>query len=160
MQADMKLLLFLPAAQAHPMQVIDVAPGHDAAAIWAAACKRIESRMDSAAPLLLLPEGYSLLPGDKVQQASHMSSGARPAGLCESCLLPDMHAMHPCLPRRTVAQPGAGAAQRVSCLSDGLGPEALPAALRSRGRPWRISASACSLERRLPAGHAGAAADC
>ncbi|CAL5227669.1 g10676 [Coccomyxa viridis] len=67
-KADMKLLLFLPAAQAHPLQVIDVAPGHDAAAVWSAACKRTESRMDFAAPLLLLPEGYSLLPGDKVQQ--------------------------------------------------------------------------------------------
>ena len=73
MQADMKLLLFLPAAQAHPLQVIDIAPGHDAAAVWTAACKRTESRMDFATPLLLLPEGYSLLPGDRVQQASHVS---------------------------------------------------------------------------------------
>lgn len=85
MQADMKLLLFLPAAQAHPLQVIDVAPGHDAAAVWSAACKRTESRMDFAAPLLLLPEGYSLLPGDKVQQASHASHpGVASQGFCRA----------------------------------------------------------------------------
>ena len=73
MQADMKLSLFLPAAQAHPLQVIDIVPGQDAAAVWGAACRRSESRMDYATPLLLLPEGYSMLPGDTVQQASHAS---------------------------------------------------------------------------------------
>ena len=73
MQADMKLSLFLPAAQAHPLQVIDITPGHDAAAVWGAACRRSESRLDLATPLLLLPEGYSLLPGDTVQQARHAS---------------------------------------------------------------------------------------
>ena len=93
MQADMKLLLFLPAAQAHPLQVIDIAPGHDTTAVWAAACKRTESRMDFATPLLLLPEGYSLLPGDKVQQASHASHlGFISQGLCRmlkrGCLAP------------------------------------------------------------------------
>ena len=73
MQADMKLSLFLPAAQAHPLQVIDITSGHDAAAVWGAACRRSESRLDLATPLLLLPEGYSLLPGDTVQQARHAS---------------------------------------------------------------------------------------
>ena len=97
----MKLRLYLPAAQAHPMQVIDVAPGHDAAAIWAAACQRTESRMDSATPLLLLPEGYSLLPGVKAQQASHIPSGVGSAGLCEGCVVPAMQLR---LLRRTEAQ--------------------------------------------------------
>lgn len=68
MQADKTLSLSLPAAQAHQMQVVDVAPGHDATAIWLAACQR-GSRMEFETPLLLLPEGYSLLPGDGIEQA-------------------------------------------------------------------------------------------
>jgi len=66
MQADMTLSLSLPAAQAHQIQVIDIAPGHDAAAVWSAACRR--EQMDFETPLLLLPEGYSLLPSEGIQQ--------------------------------------------------------------------------------------------
>ena len=62
----MTLSLSLPAAQAHQMQIINVAPGHDAAQIWAAACKRDNN--DFQTPLLLLPDGYSMIPSKGVQE--------------------------------------------------------------------------------------------
>lgn len=62
----MTLSLSLRAAQAHQMQIINVVPGHDAVQIWAAACKR--DKNDYETPLLLLPEGYSMIPNKGVQE--------------------------------------------------------------------------------------------
>jgi hypothetical protein len=62
----MTLSLSLPAAQAHQMQVIDTGPGHDAAQTWAAACK--PDTTDFETPLLLLPDGYSMIPSKGVQE--------------------------------------------------------------------------------------------
>ena len=69
MQADMALALSLPAQRASQLQLLDLAPGHSPTAMWRAACRRGDSA-GLEAPLLLLPEGYSMLPGDDIVKAS------------------------------------------------------------------------------------------
>ena len=59
----MALALSLPAQRAAQLQLLELAPGHSPAAMWQAACQRGDSGR-LGAPLLLLPEGYSMLPGD------------------------------------------------------------------------------------------------
>ena len=65
-QADMELALSLPAQRARKLQLLELAPGHSPTAMWQAACQR----GGLEAPLLLLPEGFSVLPGDDNVKAS------------------------------------------------------------------------------------------
>lgn len=68
-QADMALALSLPAQRAGQLQLLELAPGHSPAAMWQAACRR-GSSSGLEVPLLLLPEGFSMLPGDDNVKAS------------------------------------------------------------------------------------------
>ena len=63
LQADMVLALSLPAQRAAQLRLLELAPGHNPTAMWQAACQRGGSG-GLEAPLLLLPEGFSVLPGD------------------------------------------------------------------------------------------------
>ena len=74
-QADMALALSVPAQRAAQLQLLDLAPGHSPTAMWQAACQRSGSS-GFEAPLLLLPEGYSMLPGDDNVKASPPSPTA------------------------------------------------------------------------------------
>ena len=59
----MALALSLPAQRAAQLRLLELASGHSPTAMWQAACQRSGSS-DLEAPLLLLPEGFSVLPGD------------------------------------------------------------------------------------------------
>ena len=62
-QADMALALSLPAQRAAQLRLLELAPGHNPTAMWQAACQRVGPG-GLEAPLLLLPEGFSVLSGD------------------------------------------------------------------------------------------------